>query len=178
MAKSKVALIRTKPETVMDDIARAYELGGAKQALQAGATTILKDNISWHFPMPSSNTTPWGLEGTVLGLRGMGFEDLVVVEHRTVVTQTEKGDRLCRFRPVIDAGSGHSASRRRRPQTVGSRGNSHEVLRSNGRGILSVVRTNSLAEETEEGFAPARPPPHAETVTTRASKTVTAPRFM
>ena len=102
MAKSKVALIRTKPETVMDDIARAYELGGAKQALQAGATTILKDNISWHFPMPSSNTTPWGLEGTVLGLRGMGFEDLVVVENRTVVTQTEKGDRLCRFRPVIE----------------------------------------------------------------------------
>ena len=33
------------------------------QALTRGATTILKDNISWHFPFPAANTTPWQLEG-------------------------------------------------------------------------------------------------------------------
>ena len=31
-------------------------------------TTILKDNISWHFPFPAANTTPWQLEGTIQAL--------------------------------------------------------------------------------------------------------------
>jgi uncharacterized protein (DUF362 family) len=102
MPKSKVALVQASPESVLGDIERVYELGGARQALDPKATTILKDNISWHLPLPSSNTTPWGLEGTILSLRKMGYEDLVVVENKTVVTQAEKGDKLCRFRPVIE----------------------------------------------------------------------------
>ena len=39
----------------------------------AGRTTILKDNISWHFPFPGANTTPWQLEGTILALRARGL---------------------------------------------------------------------------------------------------------
>lgn len=101
MSKAKVALIRCKPETVLNDIERVYELGGVQSALRPGATTILKDNISWHLPMPGSNTTPWGLEGTVLALRKFGFDDQVVVENKTVVTIAERGDELCRFKPVI-----------------------------------------------------------------------------
>ena len=47
-------------------------------------TTILKDNISWYFPMPSANTTPWQLEGTILALRQAGLADLVCVQNQTV----------------------------------------------------------------------------------------------
>jgi len=39
------------------------EAAGFAQALPKDKTTILKDNISWHFPYLSANTTPWQLEG-------------------------------------------------------------------------------------------------------------------
>ena len=63
MAKSKVAVIKCKPETILADIERLCELGGMSDALARGPTTILKDNISWHYPFPSANTTPWQMEG-------------------------------------------------------------------------------------------------------------------
>ena len=63
MAKSKVAVLRVTPDTILSDIDRLVELGGVGAALAAGKTTILKDNISWHFPFPAANTTPWQLEG-------------------------------------------------------------------------------------------------------------------
>ena len=70
--RSRVAVLKVKPETVLDDIARTAELGGMKQALDPTSTTILKDNISWHYPFPAANTTPWQLEGTILALRKQG----------------------------------------------------------------------------------------------------------
>ena len=69
MAKSKVAVLKVKPETILEDIERLCELGGMKQALAPGHTTILKDNISWHYPFPGANTTPWQMEGTILALK-------------------------------------------------------------------------------------------------------------
>jgi len=92
--RSRVALLRTRPESVLADIARLCELAGAGAALARGARTILKDNISWHFPFPGANTTPWQLEGTVLALRAAGFNDLVCVQNDTVVTDPRKGERL------------------------------------------------------------------------------------
>ena len=58
MARSKVAVLRTTPETVLDDYQRLCELAGMKDALDSSATTILKDNISWHLLYPGANTTP------------------------------------------------------------------------------------------------------------------------
>jgi len=63
-------------------------------------TTILKDNLSWHLPFLSANTTPWQLEGTILGLRKAGFNDLVAVHNNTVVTDPFKGGRLNRLAGV------------------------------------------------------------------------------
>lgn len=65
MARSVVSALRTKPETVLADISRLMELAGVKSALDLDVATILKDNISWHFPFLSANTTPWQLEGTI-----------------------------------------------------------------------------------------------------------------
>ena len=59
--------------TVLGDVERLCELAGMKQALAPGATTILKDNISWHYPFPGANTTPWQLEGTILALQHAGL---------------------------------------------------------------------------------------------------------
>jgi len=99
---SRVAVLRTKPETVLDDYRRLCELAGIKETLDPSATTILKDNISWHLMYPSSNTTPWQLEGTILGLKDAGFEDLVDVHNKTVVTICDLGDRYNKFGPVLE----------------------------------------------------------------------------
>jgi Domain of unknown function (DUF362) len=100
MAKAKVAILRTRPETVLDDYRRLCELGGIKQALDTSAPTILKDNITWHFVHPGVNTTPWQLEGTILGLHDAGCKDLVAVHNHTVVTIPERGEEELKFGPV------------------------------------------------------------------------------
>jgi uncharacterized protein (DUF362 family) len=103
MAKPKIAVLYTKPETVLEDYRRLLELAGAAEELDRGATTILKDNISWHYPMPAANTTPWQLEGTILALKGLGYEDQVCVQNETVVINAFKGEDLNLFRPIFDA---------------------------------------------------------------------------
>src|SRR5579871_6738192 len=98
-----VAALRTQPASVLDDYAHLFELAGAREHLSSGATTILKDNISWHFPFPAANTTPWQLEGTVRALRHDGFKDLVCVQNKTVVTDAFKGEDLNGYVPIFRA---------------------------------------------------------------------------
>lgn len=100
MAKAKVAILRTKPETVLEDYRRLGELAGLREALDSSAQTILKDNITWHFVMPGVNTTPWQLEGTILALKDAGHSDLVAVHNHTVVTIPEQGEEELKFTPV------------------------------------------------------------------------------
>jgi len=101
MAKSKVAVLRTRPELVLEDVDRLCELGGVSSALAPGAPTILKDNISWHFPFPAANTTPWQLEGTILALRKRGYAEQTCVANKTVVTDAFKGEDLNHYLPVL-----------------------------------------------------------------------------
>ena len=99
--KATVAALRTRPESVLDDYARLATLAGAREHLAPGATTILKDNISWHFPFPAANTTPWQLEGTIRALRADGLKDLVCVQNKTVVTDAFKGEDLNGYLPIF-----------------------------------------------------------------------------
>jgi uncharacterized protein (DUF362 family) len=101
MPRSKVAVVRVRPDHVLDDIDRLHELAGVQHALKAGAQTILKDNISWHFPFPGANTTPWQLEGTVRSLKARGFTDQVCVQNKTVVTDAFKGEDLNGYVPIF-----------------------------------------------------------------------------
>jgi uncharacterized protein (DUF362 family) len=101
MFRAKVAVLRTRPETVLSDYARLLRLAEVERFLDPKATTILKDNISWHFPFPSANTTPWQLEGTIRGLRAQGFRDLSCVQNRTVVTNAFKGEDLNHYVPIF-----------------------------------------------------------------------------
>lgn len=100
--KSKVAIVKTKPETVLTDVRRVMKLADVGDALKPEATTILKNNLSWHLMYPSANTTPWQLEGVILGLRDAGFDDLVCVENETVVTDARVGEMLNKQRPVCE----------------------------------------------------------------------------
>src|ERR1700738_706365 len=99
--KAIVAALRTRPGRGWDDYAQLMELARVQDHLAPGATTILKDNISWHFPFPAANTTPWQLEGTIRGLRADGFADLVCVQNKTVVTDAFKGEDLNGYVPIF-----------------------------------------------------------------------------
>lgn len=101
MARSKVAVLFTRPETVLQDYDRLLGLAEVDKHLDPTCTTILKDNISWHFPFPSANTTPWQLEGTILGLRKRGYNFLSCVQNRTVVTDAFKGEDLNAYLPIL-----------------------------------------------------------------------------
>ncbi len=101
VSPAPVAVVRTTPATVLQDTQRAMELAGLKEALKPGTTTILKDNISWHFPFPGANSTPWQMEGTVLALKNAGLSDVVCVQNKTVVTDAFKGEDLNKYTPIF-----------------------------------------------------------------------------
>lgn len=98
----RVAALKVTPRTVLGDIERLCELAGMRSALDPSAATILKDNISWHFPFPGANTTPWQLEGSILALRHAGYRELSCVQNKTVVTDAFKGEDLNHYRPVLE----------------------------------------------------------------------------
>ena len=98
--KSVVAVIKTNPEAVLRDIREVMNLADLEHFLPKDRETILKDNISWHLPFLSANTTPWQLEGVILGLRNSGYRGISSVHNNTVVTNPFKGQLLNKLAPV------------------------------------------------------------------------------
>ena len=93
MERSRVAVLRTSPATVVDDIGRLMGLAGFEQALPKSADTILKINISWHHWYPACSTTPWQFEGVIKALRDAGYANLIPAQNRTVVVDPKVGAR-------------------------------------------------------------------------------------
>lgn len=100
MKQAVVAVLKTTPQKVLEDISTLMEMAGVREALRPNAPTVLKDNISWHHPFLSANTTPWQLEGAIRALRAAGFSDLIALHNSTVVTRPDKGLRLNRLAPI------------------------------------------------------------------------------
>ncbi len=103
MDKSNVTVLRVSPETILEDIDRLHELAKVDKVMDTSCQTILKDNISWHYPFPGANTTPWQLEGTIRALKARGFDDQVCVQNKTVVTDAFKGEDLNGYVPIFEA---------------------------------------------------------------------------
>jgi len=98
--RARVAVIRTRPETVVSDVGAMMRGLGYTAALPRERRTILKDNISWHLPFLSANTTPWQLDGVLKTLRDDGYADLLGLHNGTVVTDAHRGDELNKFAGV------------------------------------------------------------------------------
>lgn len=101
MRKSIVSVVKVRPDSVLEDIQRLTKLADMGGSLTKGAGTILKGNISWHYPMPSANTTPWQLEGAIRSLQNEGFDEISAVENNTVVTNPYKGEKLNRYNDIF-----------------------------------------------------------------------------
>ncbi len=99
--RGKVAVLRTRPETVVEDYARLMELAGVREALPVDKLTLLKINISWQTWYPACSTTPWQLEGVIQHLQGAGYP-LLGVHNDTVVVNTEDGEANNKQRYVTD----------------------------------------------------------------------------
>lgn len=91
--RSQVAILRTSPETVIEDYGRLMRLVDYRRYLPKDRKTILKLNLSWSLYYPACSTAPWQLEGVLKTLREDGYEDIVAMENRTVVTDPMKGLR-------------------------------------------------------------------------------------
>jgi uncharacterized protein (DUF362 family) len=100
MARSKVAVLKTKPQDVLQDTEKLMKMAGFEDVLPRDKVTILKDNISWHFPYISANTTPWQLEGTILALRNAGYKEISSVHNNTVVTDPFRGQAMNKLAPI------------------------------------------------------------------------------
>ena len=105
MSKSSVAIVRTSPATVLADYHRLLNLAGYQEVLPKDKDTALKVNISWHFFMPASSTTPWQLDGVIRAMKKDGYNrDLVHACHnRTVVIDARLGERENKQVNVTDA---------------------------------------------------------------------------
>jgi uncharacterized protein (DUF362 family) len=95
MARSKVAILRTTPATVLRDYHELLNLAGYQDVVARDVDTALKINISWHFFFPGSSTTPWQLEGVIRAMKQDGYSpDLMHACHnRTVVIDAHLGER-------------------------------------------------------------------------------------
>ena len=91
LPKPTVAVVYTRPETVLDDIQHAMELANVRSALPASIETLLKINISWQHYYPACSSTPWQLDGVIRALRNAGHEWLTPVHNGTVVVDPREG---------------------------------------------------------------------------------------
>jgi len=100
--KGKVAVLKTSPASVLDDIERLMQLAGFENALPKGITTGLKSNISWQPWYPACSSTPWQIEGVIRCLHNAGYSDLVGVHNATVLVDTTDGERNNKHKFVTD----------------------------------------------------------------------------
>src|SRR3990172_3244440 len=100
--KGRVAVLKTAPETVVDDIERLMRLAGFEAALPKDKTTGLKINISWQTWYPACSSAPWQIEGVIRALQNAGYQDLVGIHNDTVVVDARDGEFNNKHRFVTD----------------------------------------------------------------------------
>ena len=99
---SVVAVVATRPETVLADVHRAMVLGGVSRHLSPELTTLLKINISWQHWYPGCSTSPWQLEGAIQALRQLGHQKLIGAHNGTVVVDSYEGEANNKHKVVQD----------------------------------------------------------------------------
>lgn len=102
--QSKVAVLKTTPETVLEDYGKAMRMAGYQDVIRKDRDTALKINISWHVFYPACSTTPWQLEGVIKTMLddGYGRELIHGCHNRTVVVSAKRGEVDNKHKVVIE----------------------------------------------------------------------------
>lgn len=102
MAKNPiVAVLKTSPQTVLDDYEKLMHLAKYRQFIKKDQETILKLNLSWSMYYPACSTEPWQLEGVLKTLLKDGYHNIHPVENKTVVTDVWKGAKGNKWLPIL-----------------------------------------------------------------------------
>jgi len=101
---SVVAVVKTRPESVLDDVGRAMRLAHYQDFLPKDKPLALKINISWHYWYPACSTTPWQMEGVLRTLLEDGYpaQLLYGCHNRTVVVSARRGEYENKQRSVLE----------------------------------------------------------------------------
>ena len=99
---STVAVVKTSPSTVLEDIKTVMKLGNVLDYLPQELETLLKINISWQHWYPGCSTSPWQLEGVIKGLGDLGYKQLIGAHNGTVVVDSFEGEEKNKHKAVQD----------------------------------------------------------------------------
>ena len=104
MHKSRVAVLKTAPETVVQDYQKLLHLAEYQNFIPKDQETLIKLNLSWTKYFPACSSQPWQVEGLVETLISDGYppERLFPVENKTVVTDPIKGARNNKWTPILE----------------------------------------------------------------------------
>src|SRR5512145_1875674 len=85
---ARVAVVRTRPATIIEDYARVMDLAGYRATLARDKDTLVKLNLSWTKYFPSCSSQPWQVDGVLTKMLADGYDPrtLIPVENKTVVT--------------------------------------------------------------------------------------------
>lgn len=99
----KVAVLKTTPETVIDDYGKLMRLAEYEKFLSKENETLIKLNLSWTKYFPACSSEPWQVEGTIKTLIEDGYdrESLYPVENKTVVTKPLQGAKNNKWLGVL-----------------------------------------------------------------------------
>jgi uncharacterized protein (DUF362 family) len=100
--RGKVAVLKTTPDTVLEDYRQLMHLAGYQKALSRDVETILKINVSWQTWYPACSTVPWQLEGVIRTLQDDGYQDLIAGQNRTVVVNAYVAERDNKQKIIVD----------------------------------------------------------------------------
>lgn len=101
--RGRVAVLRTRPESVVEDYGRLMRLADYRAALPSDHETLLKINISWQTWYPACSSAPWQIDGVVQALLDDGYrpETLIGAHNRTVVVDAYVGEVNNGHRQVV-----------------------------------------------------------------------------
>lgn len=102
--KSRVAILKTSPQTVLDTYKEIMHLAEYEKFISKDTDTLIKLNLSWTKYFPACSSQPWQVEGVIKTLVEDDFprEKLLPVENKTVVTDPVKGAHNNKWMPIIE----------------------------------------------------------------------------
>ncbi len=100
---AKVAVVKTTPKTIFDDVARVMDLADYDRCISKDVETTVKLNLSWSKLYPACSTNPYILDGLLRKLIADGFDrhSIQAVENETVVTNIYAGVKNNNWYPVM-----------------------------------------------------------------------------
>jgi uncharacterized protein (DUF362 family) len=100
-----VAVVRTTPNSILEDVQRVMELANWRRFITPGANIALKPNLGWDKLIPGAVSAPWVVEAVIQTIRPYVGE-IYLVESDQVVVKADRAlaltglDKICKHNNV------------------------------------------------------------------------------